>query len=426
MPTSEFGTLKLERNVARAPIWAPGSGIGLQTALDWPPAPFHGEPLTIHTLGGALTPADLLVFGHLCSRYLARHPLDRHVEVSLGDVARWLGGNNIGGEQRRAARACLARLLAATFTSKMRPGKKTSERWVHGWHLVDRWLIPEARRRVGSVWLSETVTDLLRAGSIVLLDAKVLRSLLGRSAVSARLWAYLEADTLSARRPQRYALFAAPPGEPARQRSMAAITDMLRLTDKQRRKTVLAVRRACAVIVELDPRYLLSVEHAKESGMWNLVAARRRQPVTGATWATDGGDLGNATRATWATDGGDLGNAARRKHQSEAARGVGGNRASQATLTPASDVLSQTFSPDGLLQTSLTRPKEPRNVSSPSGSTSHDDSAALVARNRSILADPSASQELRDAALAHLGQLGVDIQGEASPDTSPDDTGSQS
>lgn len=304
-------TLKVERNAVRAPIWWPRAGVPVQLSLGGPRLPFLGDPLRIDALTGTLTTADLVVFAHLCSLYLARRPSDRRIEVGVSEIATWLGARIVGGEQRRMARESVARLVGATLTSRVRFTTRDSERWVEGWHLVDRWILPVGGRHAGSLWLGASVTSLLEARSVVLMDSRLLTDLVRRSAVAARLWMYLEGETLGLDPPRRFGVFDAPPGRPPGERHMAAIADMLRLTDQQRGQTVLALRSACAVIEEVDPRYVLSVERAAESQMWNLVAARdRSRPRLGsqAHWARDGAGLLDDTRASGATDVGDRGN----------------------------------------------------------------------------------------------------------------------
>jgi hypothetical protein len=236
-----------------------------------------------------------------------------------------------------------------------------------------------------------------------------LSALLERSAVAARLWVYLEAETFRAGRIQRYALFPAPDGAGA-PRHMAPIADMLRLVDKQRRQTVLSVRRACEVIVGLDARYELSVEHAKTPGQWNLVATRRR-PALGsrASRATSEGDLGNGSGATWATSGGDLGNGRAESVGAKARLLVPATRATRATLVRSSDVLLQTVLPDGLLQAGKSIDTENGAEGSKDLSVASQgvDVEQLVARDNSIIADTEAPDWKRDAARAHLAQLGV-------------------
>lgn len=355
----------------RAPIWWPRAGVPVQLALDSPGLPFHGDPLSIDALTGVLTTGDLVVFSQLCSLYVARKPSDRRIEVGLADIAAWLGARSVGGEQRRMARETLARLVGATLTSRMRWTDGASERWVEGWHLVDRWILPEGGRHAGSLWLGATITSLLDAGSVVLMDSRLLTSLLRRSVVAARLWMYLEAETLVIDRPRRYGVFDAPLGQPVGERRMAAIADMLRLTDRQRGQTVLAIRRACEVIEDIDPRYVLSVKRAAEPHMWNLLAARHRsRPRLGtqARWARDGvglvqagprasqatapGDPGNGDGASGATTGGVRSNTGSRRRASRATPSVLVERAIQATMFRFPDELQQAGSPDGLRETS--------------------------------------------------------------------------
>jgi hypothetical protein len=365
----ELVTLKVERNAVRAPIWFPRPGVPVQLALDAPGLPFLGDRIRIDALNGTLTTADLVVFTHLCSWYLARRPSDRRIEVSVSEVARWLGARSIGGEQRRMARECLGRLLGATVTSRMRWTDRSSERLVEGWHLVDRWVLPEGGRHAGLLWLGATVTSLLEAGSVVLMDSRLLATLYRRSAVATRLWMYLEDETLVSDEPHRYGVYDAPPGRPAGERHMAALADMLRLTDRQRGQTVLALRRACALIEDIDPRYALTVEWAVESQMWNLVAARdRTRPHLGTQvlWARAGaglvvdvaavgatvpGDQGNADGASRATMTGVAGNAPRRRRPPGEGMSTLGKGAVQATLSWAPDVPLPTGLPEGQRQT---------------------------------------------------------------------------
>ena len=122
---------------------------------------------------------------------------------------------------------------------------------------------------------------------------------------------YLEAELLD--RPIRWSLFAGREREPVRVRRMAAIADMLRLGDRRRRNLVARIRAACRVIVEVDPRYQLSVRRAREPGMWNLQAQRvsRPGPTPEATveairdWVANRASDVTLNRATQMTLGGD-------------------------------------------------------------------------------------------------------------------------
>jgi len=331
-----LGTLRLERNVARAPIWAPRAGVPLQLALAWPDVPFHQEPFHVSSLSGSLGPSDLLVFAHVCTLFIVRPRSDRQVAVSLGEVARWMGARSVGGSQRRLALECLARLRGATFTSRLRSGRRGTERLHHGWGLLDEWLMPEGGR-LGWVRLSQVMAELLAAGSLVLLDARTLGALVDRSALAARLWVLLEADTLGESgltdRGQPYPLFAAREGEPSQARARACLVDTCRLTDPRRRRAVALLRAACEIIEEEDTRYRLTIAPSASGreGMWNLWARRARRPTPmgrrsllaelgdlrtpsdgdavalpgqRAPWGTDEGRLGDAEGAGWGTEAG--------------------------------------------------------------------------------------------------------------------------
>jgi hypothetical protein len=121
------------------------------------------------------------VFTRVCTLFLARRQSDRRVEVSLSDVARWMGNTSIGGSQRRLAAACLRRLRGASFTSHLRFGRKGSERYIRGWGLIDGWLIPEGGSHVGWIQIDATIAGLLEADSVVLLAPDTLERLVRRS-----------------------------------------------------------------------------------------------------------------------------------------------------------------------------------------------------------------------------------------------------
>lgn len=363
-------TLKLERHAARAPIWASRSGVPVEAARAWPEVPFFGEPFQIGDLQGALGPADLLVFTHLCSLYLARKPRDRRVTISFPEVAGWLGNREVGGSQIRVAAACLRRLRGATFSSELRFGAKGTERWVHGWGLIDEWHMPMAGLEGGWALLNATVARLLEGGSFVLLDALTLLRLEKSNGLAVRLWVFLEADSLKESGfdglGQLYGVFAAPLGAPTPKRATAALADLLRLTDPRRPRVVANLRRACRTIERIDRRYQLEIEPAKlrRHGMWNLRAKRWSKPIAGldvnrygdlagssvehershgalAGWGMNGGTLGDADPARWGMDGGRLGDAAgfviaqdaqRSPHETPATWGMDGGGPRRASL----------------------------------------------------------------------------------------------
>lgn len=267
-------TLKVESNVARAPIFAPEPGLPLQLALTWPLVPYERAPFRIVDLAsqdGPLTIPDLAVFAHLCTRYLWSKPGDRRVPVSLAEVAAWLGHEGpIGGKQRAQARASIRRLCAARFESNLRNGTELIA-WVNWGLLEEAGTFVRGPGR-GYATVTSAMAAQLQAGQVVLLDADTMTGLLRRNPLACRLWVYLESQRLVD--VQRFGIYAGPEGSPAAERRAPAIADLLRLRDR-RRRTVARIRRACKAIAELDPRYHLDVESAKAgAGMWNLQASR--------------------------------------------------------------------------------------------------------------------------------------------------------
>jgi hypothetical protein len=442
-----FNTLKLERNVARAPIWLPRSGLPLTHAAGWPDVPFNGNTFRVAQLSGTLGPTDLLVFARVCTLYAATKPSDRRVELSLADIGRWTGNVSLGGSQQRAAIACLNRLLGARFNSSVRFGSKGSERYIHGWGLIDEWLMPDRGRHVGAVRISNAVAELLAAGSVVLLDAATLQRLVRRSGLAARLWVFLEADTLRetglTARGQPYPLYSARPGEPPRMKhARPALVDLCRVTDPRRRRVVALLRRACEAIQETDSRYRLSIEPAgsgRES-MWVLWARRWRTPAplgrlelwadlasplpikdvddggqivdesqrdtTAASWGTRAGMLGGGNGASRGTDAGILGDAATVDVGTEAPSDTVAGGASWGTEPSSPRRATPDAVQDGLLQTMpVNRPFAGADARK---DLSASDEAA-ISRDRAILEDPESPPWKREVALVHLAQLKVEL-----------------
>lgn len=267
-------TLKVETNVARAPIFAPEPGIPTQLALGWPLLAYEREPFRIVDLAaqdGPLTIPDLAVFAHLCTAYLWSKPADRRVSISLAEIAAWLGHEGpIGGKQRAQARASIRRLCGARFESYLRHGTELEASI--NWGLLEEagtFLRGPGR---GYATITTAMVRQLEAGSVVLLDANTMTALLRRNPIACRIWVYLESQRLVD--VTRFGIYSAPEGYPPGERRSPALADLLRLRDR-RRRTISRIRRACSAIAEIDGRYALEVESAKAGpGMWNLLAQR--------------------------------------------------------------------------------------------------------------------------------------------------------
>lgn len=282
-------TRALETNTARAPIFALPTKGGIQLALEWEDLPVHGGTFTIRSSAGPLSPRDSALLAELHSRYVRDGcPDHRRVTVSAADLSRILGHRGVGGWQREIVADSMTRLRALTFRSTVRfvgeDGKPDSKTFV--WGLVESAYLSIRGTGRGVVTLSEAVAALLRAGSVTFLHEPTWTRLLDRDEIAARLWTYLEADDLT--RPRSYALWPAPPGEPARERSMPALADLLRLRDGNRRRVAARIRAACSVIADEDPRYRLEVVRSREPGMWRLEVRRGKAPAVGTSGYTEG------------------------------------------------------------------------------------------------------------------------------------------
>jgi hypothetical protein len=235
----------------------------------------YGKRFTIRSLEGPLTPRDERLLADVHTRYVrAGCPPDRQVSFSLGEAARLLGHRGgLGGRNRELVKETLRRVRAVQLESTVRYPDGHEE--ALGWGLVDWWRTTTRGGGRGALRLSEPVADLIRAGSVTFLHGPAWEALLERDELAARLWTFLEAESLP--RLWRYSLFSAPPGHPDRERDMPALADLLRLRDPNRSRVAARIGRACAAIEAEDPRYRLAVLKSKEPGMWRLEAARGQQ-----------------------------------------------------------------------------------------------------------------------------------------------------
>jgi len=264
-------TLGHETNLARAPLWdARARPVQLSLVA---PTVLYGQQFR-QVAGARLTVTDQRLFAELTTRFVRDDcPETRRVPFSLGEAARLLGHESLGGKQRQIVKQSLARMRSVTVESALRSpdGHET----VIGWGLIDRYLTTTRGGGRGSAKLSEEVAALLRAGSVTYLHAPTWDAIAAADEIAGRLWAFLEAENLGSG--WRYQLFAAAPDGIAEDRNMPAIAELLRLDWAQRKKVAWRVKQACAVICDIDPRYRLELIKSKAVGMWRLDAARQRR-----------------------------------------------------------------------------------------------------------------------------------------------------
>ncbi|HCG01498.1 MAG TPA: hypothetical protein DEV93_13250 [Chloroflexi bacterium] len=292
-------TLGHETNLARAPMWAArASAKPIQLAL-------LSGPLVMHAVGfrqveGAqLTVADQRLVAELTTRFLLDScPSSRLVNVTLTEAATALGfeGGADGGEGRRAAKKALARIRSVTFSSAL----SKDEGFPVIWGLIDNadpiapsGGRPRSTRETGLVTLNKRLAQLLRDGHVTFLHYPTWDSIARQDAVAARLWCYLEAERIAIG--WNYSLFASATDAVEDERYMPAIADLLLLDWPLRRQIAARIRRACAVIAELDTRYELEVLKSKTAGMWYLRAHRSRH----APARRSAGPLPLAVHAGW-------------------------------------------------------------------------------------------------------------------------------
>lgn len=270
------GSVGMERDLARAPLFAASA-----TSPDELPGPvetgsLYGYAFTATAAGGWPTVRDLLVLTELIDRYVkAGCPDSRLVPMGARDLCRAAGFPSAGGRQFQQACACLMRLRSLTvrYVAPVAPDRVVA----HVWGPVEEGFIASGPDGRGSVRISLHLAALVRMGRLVYLDREMLRELYRKDHYAARLWTFLESETLG--HPFRYRLFPAPVGEPAEATMVPAIADLLSLSGWARRGRVKErIEQAARVVAEVDPRYRLSVERASKRTMWNLHVTKNEHP----------------------------------------------------------------------------------------------------------------------------------------------------
>jgi len=275
-------SVAMELNLARSPVFSGSKQLAGPVQLSLlRVGSLYGKPFNVFEPNGPLTVPDAQLLAHLIKRYAEDgFPSDRRVRMSLSEAARAYGYSEVGGKQRELVRASFRRMTSTTYHHQGRLPDGTE--WSLSWHLLDRsgtWKKPRDEGLALAV-LSEDLVRLLYAGSLVYLQKDLFAELVGRDGYAARLWVFLESETLP--KEWFYPLFSAPEGEPERERDTPAIADMLRMGWGERRSIVFRIRKAARVISEVDPRYSLSVIKPKgrrTTGMWNLQVRKHKHPV---------------------------------------------------------------------------------------------------------------------------------------------------
>ena len=286
------GTVGLTMHLARACLFAPSgtTNAAARTAIERVGS-LESQPLKIFEPHGTMTVRDLLYISRVLKHFAEDgFPADNIVRTSVNEACRFMGySGEPGGKTRALVADSFFRMRAATFQIAHKDADGEISTLTYG-------VIDWASTTDGAeVKLNDVLVAQFRAGRLTYLTDAVFERLVKRDEHAARLWVFLESETLPAlgRHPQRYGIFSAPGGEPDRDKHVPAIADLLRISWKVRRKVAARVKQAADVLVEEDPRYKLSVERAKVATMWNLLAARESTSGTLPTAELDssqGGD----------------------------------------------------------------------------------------------------------------------------------------
>jgi hypothetical protein len=287
-----------EANLCRLPLFCSSQSRGgravKQTPVD--AGRLYGAPVLV---ASTATMHDGYLLFDLCSTFLALGcPPSNRVPITLGGAARILGASSVGGSQRRCVARSLMRLRGIALQSTIRDASGRHGVFTGG--LITRSWVATRGGGTGWVELSKELAGLVREGFVTFAHEPTARRLLELDSLSWRLWAFLEGETIP--HSFTYPLFAGTGSVPA-------ISDLLRLRSRAKRRIAMRVLRAAKVIEEADPRYSLRLAKRPRAG-WCLEVARGSNPVghrgmgmrgtrdqREGQWRPSGGALDAAVRA---------------------------------------------------------------------------------------------------------------------------------
>lgn len=251
-------TLSQDVALARSPIWHLVSRTLTADDLVNPSGPM------VRVAGPSLTIGDQRLFAELFTRWARRgFPSDHTVSFAIADLAGALGLQHRGGKQYALVRASLRRLTSAVFADVRADGRYESEvgaALLADYHTRSR---PDTR---SSATLNERAARNLLRNPLTYLDGPTWDAIMARDLLAARMWVWLEGERI--RHEWRWSLF--PNGrepvvlglEPPARRTTPVAHLLTIDTWSRRRKIVERVREAARVVVEVDSRYQLAVEHS--------------------------------------------------------------------------------------------------------------------------------------------------------------------
>ena len=302
--------IAMEKNLARAPIFAAPRTMNSKTSGWETVGSLAKRDFCVFEPYGPLQTRDALLISHVIDQYASADcPGDRLVEMSQNEAARFSGYRSEGGKQRRLIQGALLRMRSTTFQHyREKDGRSESLTW----GLVDWAEFHGTPAGSGvTIRVSEQLAALVCEGSLTYLNAETFAKLVDRNGYAARLWVFLESEKLPRldSGPFSYQLFSAPTGQEPKPSHVPALADLLRIGYwKNRSRVVQEITKAASVLCELDPRYTLSVESARGTGMYCLRAkcgagARSgRRVLAGSLPGTDGYGEGVPTGGQGGTD----------------------------------------------------------------------------------------------------------------------------
>jgi len=263
----------------------------------------HGRPFKVFEPLGPLHERDGLLIGHMIRLYADNGFADnRRFLLTFGAAGKAAGYATKGGKQRQLVKDALDRMVVTTFKAPIRDDGEIKELMFH----ICDWTLTSWRGDGSAVvTLSEPFAAQIRAGRLTYLERGAYARLMDADPKAARLWAFLETESLPT--PRRYSLYPRP-GQPPR--DTPAIADLLRISRWKNRTNVWRrVQAACNAIMEVDQRYRLSVTPAARKTrpkMWNLSASRSGESV-GRVVGTSGEESGYSQVGKWVLLGREVG-----------------------------------------------------------------------------------------------------------------------
>ena len=277
-------TLPMPSHLAQSPAFGPSSG-NEQYEEPTLVGIYRHRPMMAVAPHGLPGVAEMILFMEILRRYAETGcPDDRRIRVPLAEAVRWAGYEDTGGWQTRKLARMVSR-LSTRYDLQVGTGKNFRQ---ITWGYLS-YTDTNLRGGYFQVRLSEEAVKLYRGGIFSFVAREAILALYygrelpdgrggseSKDQLAARLYLLLESERLY---PNRFWPFHIHPDDS--DHFMSSISELLHIDDWSRQRRIRKrIEEAAAVIMRVDPRYLIEVRQGKEDPeQWYLWAAKSTESV---------------------------------------------------------------------------------------------------------------------------------------------------